>query len=41
MKLIDPAKLRIDLAEDAELVALVTKIQTAVDMASDVRRQGI
>ena len=41
VKLIDPAKLRIDLAEDAELVALVTKIQTAVDMASDVRRQGI
>lgn len=41
VRLIDPAGLRIDLAEDAELVALVTKIQTAVDMAADARRQGI
>jgi hypothetical protein len=39
--LIEPESLRIDLGADAELVSLVTKIQTAVDMAADARRQGI
>lgn len=39
--LIEPGSLQIDLAEEAELVDLVTKIQTAVDMAADARRQGI
>lgn len=41
IKLIEPARLRINLDADAELVALVTRIQTAVDMAADTRRQGI
>lgn len=40
-ELIEPASLGSDLAEEAELVALVTKIQTAIDMAADARRQGI
>lgn len=41
VKLIDPATLRRDLNEEEELVALVTKIQTAVDMAAGTQRQGI
>jgi hypothetical protein len=41
VKMIEPARLQTDLAAEAELVALVTKIQTAVDMAADARRQGI
>ena len=40
-QLIEPARLQGDMGEGAELVALVTKIQTAIDMAADTRRQGI
>lgn len=41
VKLIEPASLQIELVEEAELVALVTRIQTAVDRATNARRQGI